>query len=133
MNAEAKLTQKFLRAIARRLSGRVECHRVEYLLGIGQQIASSDIIVPNTGEESDYVYFLPNVYTYRDTHHRSDQDLYRVADLILHKYFPDLVLGRDDYGQLKVDTSKLVQGTYKYQLSVDGKRRRWVRMFTRNR
>ena len=75
----------------------------------------------------DYIYFDPDIYVYRDRKHRKDVDLFRVVDLILHKYYEDeLIKGRDEYGNLKVDTSKLVKGVYKYQISMDGKRRRWI-------
>lgn len=129
MDAKSKLTQKFLRKLAQRLSTRNDCIRTEYLLGIGYPILGSDIKVSNVDCASDYIYFNPDIFVYRDIHHRKDTDLFRVADLICHKYFPEIVLGRDEYGQLKVDTSKLVKGVYKYQLSVDRKRRRWMRIY----
>lgn len=132
MNSESIRTQKFLRQLARRLSGRLDCNRVEYLVGIGYEVSNSGIKIAEDNEESDYIYFNPDIYVYRDLHHRKDTDLFRITDLICHKYFPEIVIDRDEFGQLKVDTSMLVRGVYKYQLSVDGKRRRWVKMFPLN-
>lgn len=128
MNEQAKLTQKFLKAISRRLSGRVDCYRLEYTIGIGCDLPGSGIKYDN---EADYIFFRPDIYVYKDLHHRKDTDLFKVVDLICHKHFPELILERDDYGQLKIDTSKLSRGIYKYQISFDGKRRRWVRMPSR--
>lgn len=122
------LTQQFLKKITRRLSGREDCRGVEYLIGIGVPIEEYQLSLRNTINPEDYIYFYPDIYVYRDNKHRKDIDLFRVVDLILHKYYEkELVKGRDEFGDLQVDTSKLVRGVYKYQISVDGKRRRWVR------
>lgn len=121
-------TQQLLRRITRRLSGREDCRQVEYLIGIGVPVTPNTFNSEDELKHSeDYIYFDPDVYVYRDSKHRKDVDLFRVVDLILHKYYEDeLVKGRDEYGNLKVDTSKLVKGVYKYQISMDGKRRRWI-------
>ena len=125
---KSKLTKDFVNRISSRLSGRVDCSRVEFLVGIGCHVEDSPIKLTDNTKEVDYIYFHPDIYVYRDLHHRKDVDLFRVTDLICHKYFPELVVGRDDFGQLKVDTSKLSRGIYKYQLSVDGRKRRWIRI-----
>lgn len=123
-------TQKFLRLVARRLSGRTDCKQVEFQIGIGELIPQDNpgkFLIPDFVERN-YIFFSPVKYVYRDTYHRSEKDRYRVVDLVLHKNFPELVKGEDEFGNLQVDTSQLVRGVYKYQKSYDGKRRRWVRM-----
>lgn len=124
-------TQKFLREFARRLSGREDCRKVEYLVGIGHLITplkEGDIIIPQ--EFIDHlIFFEPsNIQTYRDSHHRKDIDKFRVPDLIIKKHFPELIQDVDQFGQCWIDMSKLVVGVYKYQLSSNGKRRRWVKL-----
>lgn len=124
---ESKRTQEFLVKVSQRLSGRSECAGKEYLLGIGVKLRFSDFQIPKSESTvSQYIDFLPNINTYRDNKHRKDKDLFRVTDWVLHRFFSDLILGRDEYGQLKVDTSKFINGVYKYQRSMDGKRRRWI-------
>lgn len=121
-------TQAFLRMIARRLSGRDDCKKMQYVIGIGLPTDPELLKSLPEGETvDDHIFFKPDVHVYKDTYHRSGKDLYKIADLIITKYFPDLVMGRDAYGYLKVDTTKLTKGIYEYQMSVDGKRRRWVR------
>ena len=120
-------TQQFLRSIARRLSGRSDLKNANYVIGIGYP-ADKTRRKYKMDDESERIYFSPDVYCFRDMHHRSDKDKFRVADLILHKQFPELVKGRDEYGELVVDISKLNTGVYEYQSSFDVKRRRWVRI-----
>lgn len=115
-------TQKFLRLLSRRLSGREDCKGVEFVVGIGKSLDTSR---PN---ESKQIFFKPDVSVFRDLHHRKDKDIFRVADLVITKNFPGLIQGRDEYGQLIVDTDVFNEGVYKYQKSFDGKRRRWVKM-----
>ena len=129
MNVESIRTQKLLSKVSRRLSGRAECAKVEFILSIGYKLKDPGAKHPVAISESSYIYFYPDVYVYRDKHHRKDKDLYRITDFICHKYFPEIVIDRDKYGQLKIDTAQLVSGVYKYQLSVDGKRRRWVKLY----
>ena len=123
-------TQKFLRLVARRLSGREDCKQVEFQIGIGALIPQDNpgrFLIPDS-LAANYIFFAPDTFVYKDMYHRSGKDRFRVVDLVLNKNFPELVLGRDDLGNLRVDTSQLVKGVYKYQKSYDGKRRRWVRM-----
>ena len=127
---ESVRTQTFLRQVARRLSGRSDCKQIEFLIGIGYELPT---YFTSQHQEvdlkvSNHIMFQPDTFVYRDLHHRSDVDRYRVVDLILKNYFSELILGRDDSGNLNIDISKLVRGVYKYQKSYDGKRRRWVRM-----
>jgi len=127
-------TQQFLRFIAKRLSGREDCKQVEFRIGIGELIPEDNpvrFLIPSDVAKN-YIFFQPDTIVFRDMHHRSGRDKFRIVDLILHKYFPELIKGQDDLGNLIVDTSKLVKGVYIYQKSYDGSRRRWVRM-ARNR
>lgn len=121
------LTQELLRKITRRLSGREDCKGVEYCLGIGVHVEGSPINLSDENSVEDYIFFSPDVYVYRDKKHRKSKDLFRIVDFILYKYYEeDLVKGRDSKGQLLVDTSKLVKGLYRYQISIDGRRRKWI-------
>lgn len=123
-------TQLLLRMVARRLSGREDCKQIQFQVGIGELIPQDNpgrFLIPDD-VASNYIFFSPDTIVFRDMYHRKDRDKFRVVDLVLHKYFPELVNGRDDKGNLLVNTSKLVKGVYQYQLSVDGKRRRWIRI-----
>ena len=120
-------TQQFLRHITRRLSGREDCKRVEFMIGIGYRFPGSDKVTSPHIFDDRYIFFHPVVDVYKDKHHRKDIDLNGIIDHVIYKYYPDLILGYDLLGNILVDTSKLVRGVYQYQLSVDGRRRRWVR------
>lgn len=127
----AQRTKKFLQEFSRRLSGREDCKQVEYMVGIGHLIEpqkEGDIIIPQSFVDS-LIFFEPsNIKAYRDAHHRKDIDKFRVPDLIIKKHFPELIQDVDQFGQCWIDTSKLVKGVYKYELSSNGKRRRWIKL-----
>lgn len=125
-------TQQYLKTLAERLSGRPDCKYVQFKVGIGHAVVPGqpgDELIPEQ-DYSKYVFFSPNLTAYRDMHHRSDTDVFRIQELVIRKYFPELILGEDQYGRFQVDTSKLVLGVYEYQMATGGtsKRRRWVRI-----
>lgn len=93
----AQQTEFLLKAIADRLSGRDDCRKVPYRITIDHNGVSM----------SPLVYVWPNRYK------RKEEDKIDIVSFV-HKY--------------KMKGAKLsgfVFGTYEYQLSVDGKRRKW--------
>ncbi len=123
----SKRTQQFLRYLTRRLSGREDCKKVEFMIGIGCRFPGADKITSPHILDDRYIFFHPSIDVYKDKHHRKDVDLNGIVDHIIYKYYPELILGYDLHGSMLVDTSQFVRGVYQYQLSIDGKRRRWVR------
>ena len=120
-------TQQFLRHVSRRLSGREDCKKVEFMIGIGYRFPGANMITSPHILDDKYIFFHPNIDVYKDKHHRKEVDLNGIVDHTIYKFYPDLILGYDLFGSIIVDTSKFIRGVYQYQLSVDGKRRRWVR------
>ena len=115
ISSNSQRTKKFLQLVAQRLSSRSDCKKVEFIIDIG--VTKSNCII-----------FTPDVYVYTDKYHRSDKDYSRITDFILHKYFDEIVKGRDEFGNLIVWTLQFSEGIYKYQLSSNGKKRRWVKV-----
>lgn len=126
-------TQQFLRHLTRRLSGREDCKQVEFKIGIGVRFLESTKITAPKIDDSRYIFFEPHINVYKDMYHRKDIDLRNIVDHIIQKYYSELILGWDTLGNTLIDTSEFVQGVYKYQLSVTGNRRRWVRVDSRYR
>jgi hypothetical protein len=92
-------TEFLLKSIADRLSGRQDCRRVEYKVRIDEH----------------GVRMEPLVYVYKNRFQRQDTDKLDIVSFI-HKY------------KMKgAPLSGFVFGTYEYQLSADGKRRKWRR------
>lgn len=127
MMTESQRTQQFLNFIARRLSGREDCKQVEFRVGIGVRFPGSFKLTSSQVLDNRYFYMEPHVNVYRDLHHRKDIDLRNVVDHVIDTYYHDLILGYDLYGNLIVNTDKFVKGVYDYKLSVDGKRRKWIK------
>lgn len=115
ISANSQRTKKFLQLVAQRLSSRSDCKKVEFIIDIG--VTKSNCII-----------FTPDVYVYTDKYHRSDKDYSRITDFILYKYFETFIKGRDEFGNLIIDTVWFSHGIYKYQLSTNGKKRRWIRL-----
>lgn len=120
-------TRQLLRYVARRLSGREDCKKIQFRIGIGIRPPESQKITESVISDSAYIFFYPMTYVYTDVYHRKDIDYHSIEDHIIRKYYPELILGYDNFGNIRVDTSKFVRGVYEYQLSMNGKRRRWVR------
>lgn len=108
-------TEFLLKAVAKRLSSRADCRRVEFIVDIGIQ-------------NSEYILFNPDVYVFRDTYHRKDIDASRIIEFILMKHMPEVVHGKDTQGFLHVNTQMFSRGIFKYELAYNGKKRRWIRL-----
>lgn len=93
----SKQTEFLLKSIAERLSGRDDCRKVKYVVKINHIGISMD----------------PLVYVYRNRYSRKETDKMDIISFI-HQYKMDGAL-----------LSGFVFGTYEYQLSVGGKKRRW--------
>lgn len=90
-------TEYLLRAIAERLSGREDCRKVCYRVTI----------------DHNGVLMTPHVEVFPNRYHRQESDKVDVVSYVHHYKMPNAIL------------PDFVFGTYEYQLSVDGKRRKW--------
>lgn len=108
---KSKLTQEFLKQIALHLSSRAECRGATYRV----TISDSELT------------FHPKVEVFPDRHHRKSTDKVPVSFHVA-SHFVDMLNPRMENGKLYLDTPELVPGVYEYQPSVDGKRRRWVKI-----
>lgn len=124
---ESQRTQQFLQHVSRRLSGRIDCKKVEFRVGIGCRFPGADKITAPQILDSRYIFFSPPINVYKDLHHRKELDLRNIVDHVIQEYYDNLILGYDLLGNLIVDTSKFIIGVYDYQLSIDQKRRKWMR------
>lgn len=132
METRYRLTEKFLKTISSRLSGRSDCRRVNYLVYIGRdpidnwKVSDNDLRDP-----TNYVFFIPNRYVYPNVHKKSDIDKRPIIDHVILTYFKQqLFNGYDEYGKLRVYTKNLIPGVYEYESSVNGKSRRWVKVYS---
>ena len=90
-------TEFLLKAIATRLSGREDCRKIPYTVTIDH----------NGVTMSPLVYVFPNRYK------RQESDKMEIVTFV-HKHMMNGAL-----------LSGFVFGTYRYELSVDSKRRKW--------
>ena len=90
-------TEFLLKCIAERLSGREDCKKVPYRVTIG----------------IDGVTMWPLVMVYKDRYNRKETDKMDVVSFVHHYKMKNALL------------PGFVFGTYEYQLSVDGSRRKW--------
>ena len=93
----AKQTELLLKHISQRLSGRDDCKKITY-----------EVIIDDNG-----VSMCPLFKVYRDRYHRKEQDKTDIISYVHNYRMPDVRL------------DEFVKGTYEYQLSNDGKYRRW--------
>lgn len=125
MNATAR-TEKFLKLITEHLSSRKECRKVAYTCVIyasTQNILKSDVYDMYVSKSGYCIMFHPNVKVYPNIHLRRDANRSTILEHIVRYHLPEL-LDCD-----KTCTDLLVPGVYQYQISVSGKRRKWVRVF----
>lgn len=114
---KAKVTTQFLRHIAQHLSSRPDCKGVEYVVTIG------------TDQWKDAVLMSPTKYVFPNRYDRSPSYLESVVLHVLKHHMPELYLPRTECAyNAFVDETKIVPGTYMYQLSVDKKKRRWTKV-----
>lgn len=111
------LTRDILNSVSKHLAGRKDCKGINYTVTIGTETVEDCMIF-----EPVRIRVFPNRYK------RQESDKVSVISHVMQEHFPDLYQGPDGMFNVKVDTSKLVKGTYVYESSVDNKRRRWVRI-----
>lgn len=92
-----KQTEFLLRSISSRLSGREDCRKVNY-----------QVIIDHNG-----VRMNPLVYVFPNRYKRKESDQMDIVSFI-HEYKMRGAL-----------LSNFVFGTYEYELTLDGKRRKW--------
>lgn len=105
MTKKIASTEKFLKQISEHLSGRDDCRQVEFEVDIKTYVDCIQV-----------VSIRPEVSVYPDRKHRRIQDKTSVIDHILSFH-------NDDY--------VLENGKYIYRLSVDKKRRKWMKISDR--
>lgn len=92
----AKQTEELLKHISSRLSGRDDCKKLNYKVVISEQ----------------GIHMEPIVYVYPNRYKRKETDKIDIISFI-----------HNQMSNVKLD--ELVFGRYEYQLSIDGKNRRW--------
>lgn len=90
-------TEYLLKCISDRLSGRNDCKKVCY-----------NVTINHNG-----VYMIPYTEVFPNRYTRKDSDKMDIVSWVQHYKMPNARL------------SDFVFGSYEYQLSVDGKQRRW--------
>ena len=128
---KSKLTQQFLQCIAQHLSSRLECKGISYRIAIGVYdsiLYPQEVSMFEKELSNKRVLFHPNTYVFPDRYHRKDTDKVGVVYHVAASHFEDIILTYQEDGCTYVDTDKLVCGVYEYQLSMDKKKRRWVKI-----
>ena len=93
-------TEYLLRCIANRLSGREDCKHLQYKVSININGVSME----------------PLVYVYKNRYKRQETDKLDIVSFV------------HDYRMNGAKLSDFVFGTYQYQMSSDGKRRKWIKI-----
>lgn len=106
------LTATLLKEIATHLSSREDCKKVNYSVQISNNLITFEPVRK----------VCPNRYR------RCDRDKVDIITHVIKEHFPELVMSVKDNLVIEVDTTKLVEGHYTYQSSIDHKRRRWIRI-----
>lgn len=96
----SRQTEFLLKSIAARLSGREDCQKTVYQVYI----------------DHEGVRMNPLIYVYPNRYKRKETDKIDIVSFIHQTKMKGALL------------SNFVFGVYEYQLSVDGKRRRWRKM-----
>ena len=94
---KSQQTEYFLKSIAERLSGREDCKKLCYRVTINH----------------NGVNMLPHIEVFPNRYRRHEEDKIDIVDFIHHYKMKNALL------------SDFIFGTYEYQLSIDGKKRRW--------
>lgn len=130
MESRYRLTKQFLLKISSRLSSRLDCKHINYLVYIGIDPKYEWKNSYNDFRDaSNYVFFIPGKYVYPNLHRKTSADRLPIIDyVVLHHFKDELFNGYDEYGKLRIYTNNLVNGIYEYQLSVNGKYRRWTKL-----
>ena len=108
-------TLQLLQKVSKRLSGRDDCRFKEYQVTIHKE------------EELSKVSLNPNVDVFPDSHRRKQLD--KVS--VLRWAFNDDVLSGnayEEYGTIVIKNATYSPGLYVYKLSVDNKRRKWMKL-----
>lgn len=116
-SSQVQRTSDLLNYVSRRLSGREDCKQVEFIVDLGCT-------------DSRRIIFDPDLFVYRDLHHRKDIDQFRIIDLALNKMFPEILKEKSESGEFYYDVldTYFLLGMYKYELSRNGKKRRWIKL-----
>lgn len=131
----SKRTYQFLHTLSYHLSGRPSCRKLEYFVCIGVDYHKVPIqlnLAQDSSIEVDMknrIYFYPEVKVFPDVHTRKKHNLQDVLYHVATKHFYDSVYdGLDEFGRVLMKPDSLVIGVYKYALSFDGRRRRWIKV-----
>ena len=97
---QGQQTEYLLKSIASRLSGREDCRQMKYKVNIGL----------------NGVKMEPLIYVYKNRYRRKETDKLDIVSFV-HEYKLNGAL-----------LSDFVFGTYEYQTSADGKKRKWIKI-----
>ena len=108
-------TLDLLQKLSKRLSGRNDCRLKEY-----------EVTIQKEGELSK-VSLNPNVDVFPNSHRRKQSDKTSVLRWIFND---DVISGHayEEYGTIVIKNATYSPGLYVYKLSVDNKRRKWMKL-----
>lgn len=104
MKETSKYTLEFLHTISSRLASRDDCKDVEY------------VVVASDGPHGLGIRMQQTIYVFPNTHRRRESDKRTILEYVC------------DETNWPTNRIYMVPGVYKYEKSVDGKRRRWTRV-----
>ena len=104
-------TEDFLTTISKRLSSRLDCKNVMYVVRI----------------KSNTVTMFPDIYVFRSKHKRRPEDKMHILCYV-QNVVKGLPVKLTIDGEIVIDDVTLQDGTYIYQSSFDNKRRKWTRL-----
>lgn len=124
------LTEKMLTAIAKRLSSRQDCRGVEYDVYITTSTKTQNL---------QYIKLTPCILVFPDNYHRRDIDKYSVIQHVLTTMIYDnkqamidntITTFTQDFNITETQCKQLDldDGHYRYIKSVDGKKRKWIKV-----
>ena len=118
MKISNDLTIELLHRISSRLSSRSDCKGVEYY-----------VFILHYNDSLSTILFQPHKEVYPDMHSRKREQSDDIIKHVLSKYFADLYYDTSDDGSILVYSKYFTPGVYKYELSYNGKYRRWMRQY----
>lgn len=108
-------TLDLLKKLSTRLSGRNDCRFKEYKVTIQKE------------RELSRISLNPIVDVFPDSHRRKQSDKISVLRWIFND---DVISGHayEEYGTIVIKNATYSPGLYVYKLSVDNKRRKWMKL-----
>lgn len=124
-------TEYLLKTISDHLSGRKDCkgqiYRVALCVEDDKQLVTT-IINKQSRDMTKRIVFTPDVKVFPNIHNRKPTDKINIIKHVLKEHYRYMIDGVDNNGNYLIFDGFVVPGIYEYQISMNGKRRRWVRL-----